>query len=156
MPTQQPQTERSATPSSAADPLLVLVPVDMVPRVIGLVLARLKSIVERSHGALSLSGVLERVVSGDWQLWFIDDGTTCHAVMLTELHTQISGRRACLVHALTGENSAGWLHLVGQLEAWARHQGCGVVEMVARKGWSRRLAPHGYRTAHVYLEREIA
>lgn len=140
-------------PTAITEPDLVYIPKQYIPRVLPVVEGWLRGIVERSHGALSLEGIVGAWASDRWQLWVINTPSGIKGVMATELHIQNSGRKACSVHFLTGEDSATWLHLVDKLEDWARQQGCGVLDMLARKGWAKRLPD--FHMSHVFLEKEL-
>lgn len=134
------------------DPDLVLVPVEHIPKVLSLVLPWVQGVAKRSGGALTEQGIIAAWLSGKWQMWLIN-ADKIKAVMATELHIQNSGRKACSVHFMTGEDSMEWVHLTGKLEEWATFQGCEVLDMIARKGWAKRLPD--YRMTHVFLEKEL-
>lgn len=141
------QTEAEVTPR------LVLIPRLDVPKVLRLVMPQVQSVVERSHGALSVEGVIGAWASGKWQMWVIDTPDAIKAVMATEIHIQNSGRKACSIHFLTGDDSTTWLHLVDELEDFARAQGCGVLDGLMRKGWAKKLPD--FHMSHVFLEKEL-
>ena len=61
--------------------------------------------------------------------------------------------KLCTIKFWTGENSLEWLHLMEDLEAWAKHEGCTRIIGVMRKGWAKRLPD--YRMTHVYLEKDL-
>lgn len=134
-------------------PDLVLVPPQYLAHVLPMVLEWVSGVANRSRGALSVEGIVRAWESGKWQMWVINAPDRVKAVLATEVHIQISGRKACSVHFLTGEDSGEWLHLVSKLEEWAKFQGCEVVDMMARKGWAKRLPD--YHMSHVFLEKGL-
>jgi hypothetical protein len=87
------------------------------------------------------------------QLWLAWDGAVV-AVAVTEIvcHPR---KRCCRIRICTGRARAGWQHYLAVIEAWARAQGCAAMELIARPGWSRHLARHGYATTHLFCEKEL-
>lgn len=73
MQTQSAQIEHSPTTSAAAD--LVAIEPKQVAQVFPVVRGLLEAVAERSGGRWSVSGLLERFVRGEWQLWIVWDGS---------------------------------------------------------------------------------
>jgi len=145
-------SEQKPIEGTFEDADLVLIPEDHVARLAPMIVPMLTAVAERSRGSLSVEGMLARFITGKWQLWVITEGKI-KAIMASELHIQISGRKAASIHFLTGEDSNSWLHLFDKFEEWARVQGCGVIDILARKGWARRLPQ--MRMSHVFLEKDL-
>lgn len=145
-------TEHQPIEASIEEADLVLIPEHHVARLAPQILPMLTSIAERSRGSLSVEGMFAAFITGKWQLWVITEGKI-KAIMASELHIQVSGRKAASIHFLTGEDSNSWLHLFDKFEEWARVQGCGVIDILARKGWARRLPQ--MRMSHVFLEKDL-
>lgn len=59
-----------------------------------------------------------------------------------------------VTHA-AGADRAGWVHLWGYLEAYARGIGCRRIEAVARPGWESDLRALGLRKSHVVMEKAL-
>lgn len=137
----------------AQEPDIVVIPPQMVAKVMPLVAERVRAVVERSHGAYSFEGIVGCWTSGKWQMWVVNTPQRIKAVFATEVHIQNSGRKACSLHFLTGEDSGEWLHLIDKLEEWAKFQGCAVLDMMARKGWAKRLPD--FHMSHVFLEKDL-
>jgi hypothetical protein len=141
-----------ATPAPN-EPTLNLIPRENIESVRPLIEDHLKSVVERSKGKLTPDEIVDAFLSGKYQLWLIWNGSLL-AVGATELTKVASGLKICTIHFLTGENSLSWLHLIGDLEQWAKAQGCGLMKGYMRKGWAKRLPD--YHLTHVSLEKELA
>ena len=47
-----------------------------------------------------------------------------------------------------------WIHLLAQLEEWARDEGCVALEITGRKGWARAL-PDGYQATSYTFQKEL-
>lgn len=153
MQTQPAPTENLATSSLVDEhPRLYMVPADRLPEVYPLIRGWLDDVAERSQGRWNVSGMLERFVRGDWQLWFVwTDGV--QAVVGTELHVEMTGMKCCLVRFCTGNNAKKWVHLLEQIEDWARLEGCGFIHTLARKGWARHMPD--YTLTHIELTKEL-
>jgi hypothetical protein len=134
-------------------PTLNLIPRDKIDDVAPLITPHLLSVIERSHGQWTLAGMLDGFKSGAMQLWIIWNGDLT-AVGATELAFTQSGDKLCKILFLTGEHSLDWLHLIDELEGWAKIEGCQRMAGHMRKGWAKRLPD--YRMTHIYLEKELA
>ncbi len=132
--------------------VLQKVPVEHAQAVIPHVLDRLTAIVNRSGDRYSVAALAHLIVSGEFQLWVIGNDAV-KAVLLTELFFAPSGKKVASIRAATGDGAESWLHLLPELEAWAKSEGCHCIEAVARKGWARRLTD--YKMTHVILEKEL-
>lgn len=105
-------------------------------------------VVERSNGELSLAGIAERLLTGEWQLWVVVDGTY-RAVLATELTKEGIAR----INFATGRGAEDWKHLIDEIKEWARQQGCHHLKMLARKGWAKHLPE--FKISHVMLEMDL-
>ncbi len=156
MQTLSAQTAPSPSPSSAAEhrvaPVLQAIPPQHLGEVFPLIASLMESISERSKGRYSVPGMLERIACNEWQLWIVWDGSV-RAIVGTELYRDVSGMKCCMIRFATGREAAGWTHLLSQIEAWARDEGCARMDMIARKGWAKHLPE--YRMSHVFLEKDL-
>jgi hypothetical protein len=134
---------------------LVMIPKEHVGRVLPMVVDKLEDVAERSRGRLSVPGMLDQFATGRWQMWIIWDASAQapKAVFGTEIYRELSDLWICGVRFLTGEDSGQWLYLVDQLEEWARANGCSRLDIVARKGWAKKLPD--YKLTHVLLEKDL-
>jgi hypothetical protein len=53
-----------------------------------------------------------------------------------------------------GRARSEWLHMLRELEAYARAEGCASMRIVGRKGWMRELPDYALRA--VILEKELS
>jgi hypothetical protein len=86
-------------------------------------------------------------VGGDAQLW-LAWSDHCEAAMVTRVNGEV-----CLIAALGGKNMDRWLHLLSDIEAWAKAQGCETIRAYARKGWARKL--RDYKMSRVILDKVL-
>jgi hypothetical protein len=106
-----------------------------------------------SRGRYSVEGILGQVFKADWQLWAVITGEHLQALLATELSVELSGNRSASISFAVGENPREWVHLIDELENWARSQGCSRLEIWARKGWAKML--QDYKLSHVLLEKHL-
>ena len=106
----------------------------------------------RRGGVSDFSGVERDVFSGAALLWLAWDGREIAAAAVTEL-TLVHGRRLCTIVACGGHDRKRWLHLLADLENFARREGCEATRIYGRRGWVRAL--HDYRATRVILEKEF-
>jgi len=105
-------------------------------------------VVERSNGEFSIEGIAEKLITGAWQLWVVFDGEY-RAVLATEITKEGIAR----IHFATGKGADRWKHLIDDIKAWAKNQGCHRLHMLARKGWARHLPE--FKVTHVLLETDL-
>jgi hypothetical protein len=106
----------------------------------------------RRGGIWDFSGVERDVLAGAALLWLVWDGEEIAAAAVTELAV-VHERKICTIVACGGRARRRWLHLIAELEAFARREGCRATRIYARRGWTRVLAD--YRATRVILEKEF-
>jgi hypothetical protein len=131
---------------------LVQIPTRAIVEVFPTIKGWLEGLAERSGGRWSVSGLLQKFVAGDWQLWMVWDGKP-RAIVGTELYLEMTGMKCCMIRFCTGSGAPEWQHLLGNIEDWARLEGCSYLDMLARKGWAKHLPE--YKLTHVELERDL-
>jgi hypothetical protein len=92
------------------------------------------------------------IAARDMQLWLVREGDCIVGLAITEL-LDYPRRRCCRYLLLAGEGFDRWQHLQGEIEDWARANGCATMEMCGRRGWERKL--RGWRATHVELSKEL-
>lgn len=108
-----------------------------------------RSAIERG-GVGAFEDVERDVLCNDAQLWVIWDGHGVIGAGVTHLYRE-SG--ICLISACGGSGFNKWAHLLGEIEAFAKSEGCTKTRIIGRKGWVRALPD--YRLARVVLEKEL-
>jgi hypothetical protein len=94
----------------------------------------------------------QRVWRGQALLWIVWDGEKIPAAVVTAISIA-NGRKLCIIVACGGAERARWLHLIDEIESYARDEGCAAMVIVGRRGWER-LLPQWRRRA-VILERSL-
>jgi hypothetical protein len=92
------------------------------------------------------------VLNGDGLLWIAWNGRTVEAAATTSL-IETDAEKVCVLTACGGENMRRWIDLLGQIEDYAKAEGCSRVRIFGRKGWVRVL--ERYRIRNVILEKEL-
>jgi hypothetical protein len=128
---------------------LVLIPTDHVVTVWWMVEDFIERAVGESGGVVTTQDHFDKLVTGDKQLWVIWDGT-CRAAVVTQIIKSV-----CFIWAVGGEGMKDWLHLLDDLEGWARKQGCTGMQLWGRPGWMRALNEYGYERKLVIMNKEL-
>jgi hypothetical protein len=126
--------------------------------------ALLERAMERG-GVCDFEELEQRVWRGQALLWIAWGPAPAHAStsaqqggerILCAVVTAIgiaNGRKLCTIVACGGEQRTRWLHLLDQIEAYARDEGCAAMVIVGRRGWERALPE--WRRRAVILERSL-
>ena len=108
-----------------------------------------------SNGKFLGVDIARLLARGEWQLWTAREAGQLKAVLMTRIvfYPQL---KACQLLAAVGEErDANMLPFMPDIEAWAKSQGCTLMEPIARAGWDRVLKPLGFVRTHVMLEKRI-
>jgi hypothetical protein len=98
------------------------------------------------------AGVEHSLRSGSALLWIAWNGEKIKAAAVTELG-QANGEKFCTIVACGGHDCTQWLHLLAQLEAYGKHEGCVAMRIYGRRGWLKLLPE--YRATRVLLEKKL-
>ncbi len=71
-------------------------------------------------------------------LWIVWDGRKILAALVTKLIRESQGL-VCLITACAGIELRRWKHVISDIEAFAKAEGCFCVRMEGRRGWKRIL-----------------
>ncbi|MGD9725259.1 MAG: hypothetical protein AB7R40_23580 [Nitrospiraceae bacterium] len=91
------------------------------------------------------------VLSGRALLWIVH-GDGIEAATVTRLDLTEHGK-VCTILACGGLGRSRWLHLLGDIEAYAKTEGCDGVRLYGRRGWKRALPD--YREIGIVMERRL-
>jgi len=116
------------------------------PDVNGFILKALKY----SDGKYNLSDIKEGIESGRMQLFIAVDNFPI-AAAVTEI-TDFPQKRVLSITLVGGERMEEWLHLMNQLEAWAKDAGCEQIELFGRPGWEKVL---GWDKTYTALKKDL-
>lgn len=151
----QAQPAESTASFSKDDVKLLAIPPSEVGRVWRIAQEQLALAVSWSR-KVDLAEMRERLASGFGQLWMVwapqQERVLCTFVV--ELIEYPSGWKTARVVLLGGGSLESWRHLLGDVEAWARAEGCHAVEIVGRKGW-QRVFPD-YEHCETVIAKELA
>jgi len=100
-----------------------------------------------SGGRLSHITVLDALLHREMQLWLADGGA-----LVTQVVTYPTGMKVVSLLLVGGEMDK-WLHLLPEIEFWAKSEGCEVSELPrGRRGWTKIL--EGYNSM-VFMEKRL-
>lgn len=130
---------------------MILTPVskDLLPQIKSVIWPLLERGVAVDEGRATAEGVWKQIESGDSQLWVVMDDTI-RAIVLTAI-IEYPNLKACDIELCAGFGRKDWLHLLPELEQWAREQGCEVIEGRMRPGWKL----NDYRVRRHMMEKRL-
>jgi hypothetical protein len=85
-------------------------------------------------------------------LWLVWDGNNIRAAIVTSV-SEVNGKKRCIIVACGGQDMSTWLHLLPQIEGYAKAEGCNSMAIMGRRGWQRMLK--AYRPVAVTLEKAL-
>lgn len=109
----------------------------------------------RSNGRFDVPSTMQMISSGAWQLWAGVEGEKLYAIAVTSIEKFPTGKLACNIVIVTGVERKKWLHLIEDIYAWGKSQGCTLGIMWARKGYVKAKELSEHKMTHVMLERRI-
>jgi hypothetical protein len=116
---------------------------------------RVMSGVERSSGRLTERAAFELLTSGKWQCWTYWEDNKNLAVVVTRLGIESSGMKTLEALMASGDDRQKWQTIaIEALKKFAKAEGCGLFELIARPGWERAFPE--FRKTHVMLEWKVA
>lgn len=150
----QAQTLETSPCSSSDELALARVPSEHVALVAPLVTPLLARALRRTQGRTSVESVLEGALENRYQLWVIASTVgDLLAALVTEVVEYGDGSKTCVIGLLGGVAMGRWMHLMSELEQWAREAGCTRLEVHGRRGWARMLKD--YQQPFVVLRKEL-
>ena len=139
-----------AEPPADEAKLVPIHPADLM-RYVSVVVPLLEPAIQRG-GDMSATDMFREVIAGNLQLWVIQKGGQTMGACVTRLGVRPM-RKVATVLYVGGVNMPDWLHLLEQIEGWAKAVGATRMEVVGRKGWKRVLT--GYRADNVVLTKDL-
>lgn len=141
-------------PETQTDCELVYIPPHLFQQAYPAFKHLLPSVIERSGGRIDIPTLVDSVARNETHIFTVWDGNEVLALIGCDVGHVPTGLKICTIRFTAGHDSGRWLHLLDEIEDWARKIGCGRFEMLARKGWARKL--RDYKMTHVVLEKELA
>lgn len=92
------------------------------------------------------------VFSGHASLWLVWDEPVVLGAAVTQIIEQ-DNRLICMIVACGGEDAGSWVHLIAEIEKYAKAHECELMRIVGRKGWMRVLPD--YKESRVILEKAL-
>jgi hypothetical protein len=92
------------------------------------------------------------ILAGRSLLWLAWNGRAIEAAVATILINSEIGK-VCIITVCGGSDMKRWLPLIGQIEGYARAEGCKRVRIYGRKGWLRVL--EGFEGKYVIMDKEL-
>jgi hypothetical protein len=147
---------REQCPSGPSFPVINRRLIDVPPEDVHYVKAQISHWIDEATNESSSSisqDIWDAIENRSAQLWLVW-GEKPEAVCVTQLTDTAKGKQ-CHIWIMVGNGMENWMHLIAELEAWAKREGCTMMRHEARPGWSRILKSQGYTMPHVILEKEL-
>lgn len=112
------------------------------------------SMADNSSGKFDPMDIVSRIAGDEWQLWVILKDEEIVASVVTAI-VDYPRRRICEGLGCAGDGARQWVHLIAEIEAWAKTQGCTLMQPIARLGWSALFKPLGYKSTHLMMEKDL-
>jgi hypothetical protein len=110
-------------------------------------------VVDGSHDTYTMPTLLEDVMAGQVRLWAVVQERGVRALVGTEIVQSRSGLVSCVIRFCVGKRLNDWIHLIDEIEEYARAAGCDRLETWARKGWAKHLPD--FKLTHILLEKDL-
>ena len=112
--------------------------------------------VEKAQSDESVAAIRWDVLSGTMELILVWDDEARKAVGCCILEfTDTQRGKLCNIYLCAGQQFRRWRHLMADIKAHARANGCTLLQAGGRPGWERLLAPDGFRRLRVILEARL-
>ena len=154
----QPQTQIEPSDSSTTPELLLaqIEPQDIEP--FGDMFRQLLDrVTPLSHGTMSTDDVLRLVKEDKFQLWavFVQGAEALTAMFVTQLMIYPSGLKVCEIILFAGKGIRDSVHLISDLESWARGNGCDRIHINGRRGWGRVMGSYGVTENYTVFSKHL-
>lgn len=131
---------------------LICVPPELTEQVLPFVIRMIEASYVEADGLVP-DDLLDRLKAGTLNLWVaMEAGQTPFAAITTSFYETRSGR-ALRIHACGGDRLYVWKHLMGDLEQYAKTEGCVKITAEARQGWLRVLT--GFEQTRIVIEKRL-
>ena len=103
-------------------------------------------------GLGSFNVLMADVLSGGALLWIAAQDDEIVTAAVTQIGIGVGGK-VCEIVACGGTETLRHLHLLREIESYARNESCRATRIIGRKGWMRALPD--YKATRVVLEKEL-
>lgn len=108
---------------------------------------------QEGNGCYTDADVFKQINDGKWILWIArSEKRGLEGIAIGQIE-QFPRERHLYLRIVTGKDYPRWVHLLADIERYAKACGCKKIAAFARPGWKRLLT--NYRASHVYLERAL-
>lgn len=116
----------------------------------------MRKLVDRFPREITVLHLAQEIIAGKKQLWLVMDGEKFVSFVLTEIQTNdATGAKTLHIASLAGDEGTDTVPLGIELEKWGIENGCTEARTLARKGWTKPLLEHGYKTDMVLFRKPL-
>lgn len=103
-----------------------------------------------SDGTFDIDAIYRLIKSSEMQLWFVI-GAKVMACLATQI-INYPKKKVCAISFLAGHDMHEWMHLLKDLEEWARSMQCDAIEGYGRKGFQKIK---GWKIVHSVMRKNL-
>lgn len=126
-------------------------PADIVPAIWRDAEPLIRQALRHSDGRYGTTDIRQCLLNGEMHLWLVMEGAIKATVITQTL--QFPRKKIGLIFLTAGNDMAGWIHLLKDIERCMKAQGCAAVELYGRPGWQKVLPD--YQRDKIVLRKEI-
>lgn len=116
----------------------------------------LKAATDMSGGRYRINDLKQKLTTGEFQLWVIFDQKFEIIAAITSTCTEYPDGKFLSGQFLGGSRLEDWKDkFCDVFDQWGRDCKCKSVELTGRAGWSKVLAPNGYREMYRTYQKEL-
>lgn len=138
--------------SNHLSPQLVCVPPDKLISIWGRVEGLLQFAYE-NDGDESFNSLKGDLFGNCALLWLVIESDQIVGAIATSIFATQKGKKLCRIRACAGRDFGRWKHLISEIEAFAKAEGCTHSRIEGRLGW-KKMFPE-YKEPYVILERRL-
>lgn len=108
----------------------------------------------KAFGEYVLTDIYRMLENGEFHGWLVRKENEAVGLCLTSI-TAFPQKRILQIVGLAGENVKEWLHLLDEIEDWARLNGCNRITGCGRIGWEKVLASKGFYRQYSVIGKDL-
>lgn len=116
----------------------------------------LKEALAYNPGHNTLQEIKATLIRADAQLWIaIDETDMLYGCAVTQLNKYPTGKLACTIWLVAGQEMKAWLHCITYIERWAISKGCSHLEGWGRKGWKKVMSRYEFNDIASFYSKQL-
>lgn len=114
-----------------------------------------ENVLMRGFEEYSIEDVYTKLLEGNMQLWiFLDEKHEIGGCLITRV-VMYPQMRVCEIVFGSFDDLDKYVHFYEVIEEWARENEVDVMRIYGRRGWTKKLAPFGYKQTSILYTRDL-